>query len=414
MSGGIGLGHVTRDLAIARELRRRLPDVGLTWLAGGEARDVLASEGEPLAPECEGYSTLIGPLEAASGRFSLNLTSPAHLLKWRYLKELPGFFAGVRGNVALFKTLTDRERFDLVVGDETYELALAMARTPELKKAPLALILDFVGVVLATRGLGERAVAALLNRGWRSLLTREPPVCDRILFAGEESDVPESCLSFLHRGSRKKARERLAFLGHVLPFDQEALPSRDDLRARVGCGPEPLIVCSMGGTAFGTALLELCSEAFPLLREMRPSLRMILVCGPRLAPDTLSVRPGVEVRGFVEKLHELFAACDLAVVQGGGTTTLELTALHRPFLFFPLQEHFEQEVHVASRLARHGAGVRMDFGATTPQSLAEAVDAHLGEVATYPDLPAQGARRAATILTEMLEAKGQEGVRRKE
>ena len=65
-------------------------------------------------------------------------------------------------------------------------------------------------------------------------------------------------------------------------------------------------------------------------------------------------------------------------MQGGGTTTLELTALGRPFLYFPLQGHFEQEVAVSERLARHRAGTKMRFSETTPGSLAETVVAHLG------------------------------------
>lgn len=56
----------------------------------------------------------------------------------------------------------------------------------------------------------------------------------------------------------------------------------------------------------------------------------------------------MEVRGYVDRLYEHFAVSDLAVVQAGGTTTLELTALRRPFLYFPVEEHFEQRVHVAS------------------------------------------------------------------
>jgi hypothetical protein len=36
-------------------------------------------------------------------------------------------------------------------------------------------------------------------------------------------------------------------------------------------------------------------------------------------------------------------------VQGGLTTAMELTANHRPFLYFPLRHHFEQSFHV-----RHG------------------------------------------------------------
>ena len=57
---------------------------------------------------------------------------------------------------------------------------------------------------------------------------------------------------------------------------------------------------------------------------------------------------------------EYFAACDLAIVQGGGTTKMELAALNKNFLYFPLEEHFEQKL-VSDKLARLGAGVKMSF-----------------------------------------------------
>ncbi|WP_238322592.1 glycosyltransferase [Kordiimonas gwangyangensis] len=40
----------------------------------------------------------------------------------------------------------------------------------------------------------------------------------------------------------------------------------------------------------------------------------------------------------------------MAVVQGGLTTGMELTALGKPFVYVPLQNHFEQQVHVHHRL----------------------------------------------------------------
>ena len=85
---------------------------------------------------------------------------------------------------------------------------------------------------------------------------------------------------------------------------------------------------------------------------------MVLVCGPRLDPATVQTPSGVEVRRYVPRLYEHFAASDVAIVQGGGTTTLELTALRRPFIYFPLEGHFEQNLVVAKRLARHGAVIK--------------------------------------------------------
>jgi len=149
------------------------------------------------------------------------------------------------------------------------------------------------------------------------------------------------------------------------------------------------------------ALIELCAAAYPLAKERLPKLRLLLVCGPRLAAEGLRLPPGVEVRGYVPRLYEHFAASDLAIVQGGGTTTLELTALRRPFLYFPLGQHFEQQHHVAPRLARHGAGIRLDFSRTTPAALANLIVEHAGSKATWPPIDTSGARRAAALIGEL-------------
>ena len=91
---------------------------------------------------------------------------------------------------------------------------------------------------------------------------------------------------------------------------------------------------------------------------------MIVVAGPRIDPASAARSDGLEVRPYVHDLYRHLAACDLAVVQGGLTTAMELTASKRPFLYFPLRHHFEQNFHVRHRLDRYRAGRRMDFETT--------------------------------------------------
>ena len=129
---------------------------------------------------------------------------------------------------------------------------------------------------------------------------------------------------------------------------------------------------------------------------------MVLICGPRLDVDSLKVPEQVEVRGYVSALHEHFAASDLAIVQGGGTTTLELTALRRPFLYFPLADHCEQQMHVAERLTRHQAGVKMVYSETTLEILAEEVIANLDKEVNYPPISVNGAQKAAQLISQLL------------
>ena len=74
---------------------------------------------------------------------------------------------------------------------------------------------------------------------------------------------------------------------------------------------------------------------------------------------------------YVHDLYRHLAACDLAVVQGGLTTSMELTAAAPTFLYFPLRHHFKQNFHVRHRLERYGAGRRMDFEGSTPEVIAD-------------------------------------------
>ena len=129
---------------------------------------------------------------------------------------------------------------------------------------------------------------------------------------------------------------------------------------------------------------------------------MIVVAGPRIDPDSLPNHAGLEIRPYVHNLYRDLAACDLAVAQGGLTTSMELTANKRPFLYFPLQHHFEQNFHVHHRLERYGAGRRMDYATETPETIARAISEEVGRDVDYRDVETDGARNAAKLLAEML------------
>jgi UDP:flavonoid glycosyltransferase YjiC (YdhE family) len=89
-------------------------------------------------------------------------------------------------------------------------------------------------------------------------------------------------------------------------------------------------------------------------------------------------------------------------VQGGLTTAMELTTSRRPFLYFPLRHHFEQNMHVAHRLDRYRAGRRMDFDSADPDAIATAIAEEIGRPVAYREVEADGARRAAEKLAELL------------
>jgi UDP:flavonoid glycosyltransferase YjiC (YdhE family) len=139
-----------------------------------------------------------------------------------------------------------------------------------------------------------------------------------------------------------------------------------------------------------------------MVTDQIPDTRMVLVTGPRLDPGGFPRHPRLDVRAYVPSLFKHHAAADLAVVQGGLTTTMELAAFRTPFLYFPLRHHFEQQFFVHRRLQRLGAGVRMDYDRTSAEDLAAAILDHLGKPVHWKDAPRGGTERAARMLAGLL------------
>ncbi|MGE3287887.1 MAG: glycosyltransferase [Pseudonocardia sp.] len=238
--------------------------------------------------------------------------------------------------------------------------------------------------------------------GTRSSSRRYPRLRDRSIFVGNPGDLVDVPLGPDLPTVREWALERYAFPGYVSgstpPADREAL------RAELGYRPdERVCLVTVGGSGVGGHLLRRAVEAFPHLEKRVPGLRMIAVAGPRIDPRSIPAPDGVEVHGYVPDLHRHLAACDVALVQGGLTTTMELVAGRRPFVYVPLEHHFEQQVHVPQRLARYGAGHRTDYATTRdPQALAAALAAQIDRPVDYRPVETDGAARTAAMLAELL------------
>jgi UDP:flavonoid glycosyltransferase YjiC (YdhE family) len=392
ISGSLGLGHVTRDLAIARKLRQQLPGVDIRWLAVHPATLMLEHAGETVLPEASSYTNenVLAEQSAQGSKLSL----------LRYLLKSKGAW---QHNMELFAKIVSSQQFDLVIGDETYEISLALRKRPELKRFPFVMIFDFVGLDAMTNNLLERLGVYFWNRVWsHDYRKKREPSYDLGLFIGEPEDVSDTRFGFMLPSRRQFATAMYRFVGYVFPFEPSALANQADLRKELGYGPEPLVIVSIGGTSIGKELLERCGEAYTIVREKVPTLHMVLVAGPRVDTESLRLPKEVEVRQFVPDLYKHFAACDLAIVQGGATSTLELTALNRPFLYFPLEGHSEQ-ASVARILTKRRAGIQMRFADSTPASLAEKILSMLGVPVSYLEIPTDGAKNAAQLIVQLLD-----------
>ncbi len=152
----------------------------------------------------------------------------------------------------------------------------------------------------------------------------------------------------------------------------------------------------------GAPLLRRLIESHPIAAEKIPGLRTLIVAGPRIDPESLPTPDGVEIRAYVPELYRHLTASDLAVVQGGLTTCMELTATQRPFVYLPLRDHFEQQFHVHHRLQCHDAGRRLDYTDADPDHLAHVIATEIATTPTYREVEGKGAERAAAAIAELI------------
>lgn len=393
LSSPIGLGHGRRDIAIARELRRLHPELQIDWLAQDPVTRLLAANNERVHPLSARLASESRHFELEAGEHDLNAFQAI-----RRMDEL------LIANFMVFQTALEQGGYDLVIADEAWELDHFWHEHPELKKAALAWFTDFVGFVpMPSGGEREAFLSADYNAEMIGHVESHPGVRDRAIFVGEIEDVLPLSFGPDLPAMRDWIPRHFDFSGYVIGEHPATFGSREALRRRLGYRPdERVCVVTVGGSGVGIHLIRRILQAWPQVRARVAGLRMVLVVGPRIDPALLQVPPGVEVHAFVPDLDRHLAACDLALVQGGLTTCMELAAAGTPFLYFPLANHFEQNFHVAHRLDRYAAGRRLEFAKSTPDIIADAMIDVLARPTRFKPVESDGAMRAARLLADLL------------
>ena len=394
LSSPIGLGHARRDVAIADELRLRHPDLQIDWLSQHPVTQVLAERKERIHPASHALANESAHFEDESADHDLHAFQAV-----RRMDEI------LVHNFMVFSDLIRDEHYDLVIGDEAWDVDHFLHENPELKPGPYAWLTDFVGwLPMPEGGTAEAALTADYNAEMLEQRARFRRLRDRSIFVGNPEDVVADHFGPGLPGIRQWTTENFDFAGYVTGFDPVGSAEREQLRARLGYrADERVCLVTVGGSGVGAALLRRVLDAVPLIRRLLPELRFVVVCGPRIDPESLPQCRGVTITGYLPELYQHLAACDLAIVQGGLTTCMELTASRRPFIFVPLRNHFEQNIHVRHRLARYQAGRCLEYeAAAQPELLAEAVIKEIDSPADYRPVETDGAARAAAMLAELL------------
>ena len=194
-------------------------------------------------------------------------------------------------NFMVFHDAVEEGEYDLVIGDEAWDVDYFLHENPELKRTAFAWMTDFVGwLPMPVGGEREAFLTADYNAEMIEHVARFPRLRDRSIFVGDPDDiVPDDFGPDLPRDPRlDRAPLRVRRLRDRVRPDaarrgSRGAPPRAGLsRRRAGGHRHGRRLRGRRGRCSGGS-----SRAIPTAARRVPGLRMIAVAGPRIDPASL-------------------------------------------------------------------------------------------------------------------------------
>jgi UDP-N-acetylglucosamine--N-acetylmuramyl-(pentapeptide) pyrophosphoryl-undecaprenol N-acetylglucosamine transferase len=284
-SSPIGLGHVTRDFAIAEHLQ----NISKKYVTGNGAAIYLKEVG------CEVDNAYVPP------QFVVKEGSLQKPLKWlwkyyQYYKQCKNISSKV----------IKKENPEFIVSDEDFA-SLSVAQEHEL---PTVLITDILETKF-TKGLGS-IIEKKMNRSMKNIIKK----CNMVI-------LPENGID---EGNIRR----------VGPIVRSIKSSREELRKKFSFNKKTIVV-SVGGTDAGKFLIKKTLKSKAIQEN---DIKLVIVSGPTLKNN---YSENIMNLGFVNNLHEIIFASDLVISLAGKSTIDESKSYGTPGIFIPIKNHFEQE-----------------------------------------------------------------------
>jgi len=283
-SSPIGLGHVTRDIAIASNFE----NITTNFVTGSGAAKILKNLDFKVQDVYNPPSFIV-----KNG----TLKSPAKWL-WNYYQ----YYKDCK---KISQKILEVDNPNLVISDEDFA-ALTIAQK---MKIPTILITD----VLETRF--TKGLASFIEKKMNKSMQKIIKKCD-IVILPENGDDQDN-------------------IRRVGPIVRQINHSREELRKKFSFEKKTIVI-SIGGTNTGLFLIK---KALESISKINQDIEIILVTGPAISKEFENVRN----LGFVDNLHELIFAADLLISLAGKSTIDEANAYGTPAIFIPIKGHFEQE-----------------------------------------------------------------------
>jgi len=283
-SSPIGLGHVTRDIAIVNNLE----GISINFVTGNGAAQIL----KKLDYKIE---NVYNPPAFIVENGKLN-----NQTKWLW-----NYFQYYKTCKKISEKIIKKNNSNLIISDEDFA-SLTVAQN---LKIPNILITD----VLETKF--TKGIASFIERKMNKSMMKIIKNCNLVIIPEEGDD-----------------QDNIRRTG---PIVRETNLSREELRRKFSFD-KTTIVISIGGTSAGLFLID---KAIESILKINQDIEIVVVSGPSVTKKFDNVKN----LGFIDNLHELISASDLIISLAGKSTIDEAKAYGTPGIFIPIKDHFEQE-----------------------------------------------------------------------
>ena len=318
----VGLGHVTRDRAIAKILSKAMPKVKIMWCSAEPAYGFLKSWNLNIINSCKRLKTFSTVIEKIFNR-SVNL-------KW-----LASRLNILRQNYTLLQEIIDLEAYDLIIADEFWELMLS--GNEEVRERTIFMT-DFVGLSY-TANLKMLPISLILNTYFSKAFLK----FKRKIFLGNLGDAPEIRLPPIRgKKSRDWIWKNMYIAGPATSFTLDEVVNKREARKDLCLNDKLLIVVSVGGTSTRSALfLDTIWKRLVELRKIIP-LNAIFIKGPRTRWKPKKYLEGFREVQAEKSLLKYYIASDIFISRAGRTTVADLECLGKRSILIPIKGHAEQ------------------------------------------------------------------------
>jgi UDP-N-acetylglucosamine--N-acetylmuramyl-(pentapeptide) pyrophosphoryl-undecaprenol N-acetylglucosamine transferase len=356
---GLGLGHATRLLAIARRVRVRAPEAEIVFFTSSEAEDVVFREG---------FAAFKVPSKTLRASAHLRPATYARMLQTVTLNLLASFHPHVLV-VDTFPAGAIQELLPVLRWDSRKVFVFRVQR-PSVANSPLTqntLELYDLAVIPHREGEEEVPLPVGLDRVW---------------------------------------------VGPILIRDRTEAKTREEARRLLGLpanGAVVYVTFGGGGDAAADAARATTVDALTgslTVGDARVPLHLAVARGP-LSRGNISPSPGVTPVDYYP-MAELYPAFDAALSAAGYNTTMELLHYGVPAGFVPFPRQVDDQEARAARIAEQGAGLCLcpltaeAVVAAMERLLDPAVAETMRENARRL-VPDSGADRAAEAILRLLE-----------